>query len=291
MFPENEQEQSEKSTELEFVEAIDNKNLEEMKKLLARGVSSFRCICDLGYTPMEYAVEKGDLEIVRVLISSGFEISGGVSNSPPEIAVSANRMDIVLAFIEAGIDVNEPVYDGCDSLWTLLMSAATGGHLSIAKLLIERGADVNATTEKGHSALWYAARQGWLEMFNYLAPLTSPELREKAVQKLPDGLLYRQKEEDTLTNDFILSAGQGDIEAAKNSILAGVDINAINTRGVNALHFATLYNRLDIVKFLIEMGANVNAKDANGNTALGYAKRANNQEIVQLLLESGAKEY
>jgi len=287
MFPEDEQEQS---IESEFLEAIDVNDLEKVKKLLAKGVNGFRCICDFGYTPMEYAVEKGNLEIVQVLISSGFEIYGGVSNSPPEIAVSANRMDILLAFIEAGIDVNEPVYDGCDSLWTLLMSAATSGHLSIAKLLIERGADVNATTEKGHSAIWYAAREGWLEMVNYLAALSSPKLSEKAIQKLGDGLLYRQRKEDSLTNNFILSAGQGDVEAVRNAILAGVDINAIDTRGVNALHFATLHNQLNIVKFLIEAGANVNAKDGNGNTALSRAKKAKNQEIVQLLLQVGANE-
>lgn len=134
-----------------------------------------------------YFQEKGNLEIVKALIANGYDINDYLANSPAELAVQTGRIDILVTLLDAGVNVNKPVLVGGDDVWTLLMCAANSGHLNIIKFLIERGADINATTAEGYSAIWFAAREEWLEIFNYLAPLTSPELTERASQKLGGG--------------------------------------------------------------------------------------------------------
>lgn len=238
-----------------------------------------------GYTPLEYAVEKGKLEIVQTLLSIGVNINVGATQFPLDIAVQAGRADITLAFLEAGAEVNRNIGEG----WTLLMSAANAGHLNIVKLLVEKGANINATTEHGVSALMCAAREGWQEVFNYLAPLTSPEIREQVVKKLPAGLLHRHRENNKFTNNFILAAGQGDVDVVRNAISAGVDIDAIDADGNHALHFATLHCRLDVVRLLVEAGANLEIKHSRYETTpLITAVERGRPEIVQFLIDSGA---
>ncbi|MBE9116180.1 ankyrin repeat domain-containing protein [Lusitaniella coriacea LEGE 07157] len=160
---------------MELLNAIHDNNLEEVEKLCKKGVDEFRFFCDFGDSILEYAVQEGNLEIVKVLIASGVDINSGLSSSPANIAIQAGRKDILLALLEAGLDVNQKLLNA----WTPLMSAANSGKLSIIKLLVERGANVNATTEEGYSAVWFAVEGAWLHIFDYLNPLTAPELQEK----------------------------------------------------------------------------------------------------------------
>ncbi|MUG98766.1 hypothetical protein F7734_43330 [Scytonema sp. UIC 10036] len=266
-------------------DAIDSGDLETVKKILWKGVNNNQCLFNFGYTPLEYAVEKGELSIVQTMLSTGVNINAGATQFPLDIAVKAGRADITLAFLQAGAEVNLNLGDG----WTLLMSAANAGHLSIVKLLVERGANINATTEQGVSALMCAAREGWQAVFNYLAPLSSPEIREQVAKQLPTGLLYPHRKNDLLINDFILAAGQGDVDVVRNAIFAGVDIDTVDTDGNSGLHLAILHDQLDVVRFLIEAGANIEIKhERYETTPLITAVTRGQLEIVQFLIDSGA---
>ncbi|MFY9589468.1 ankyrin repeat domain-containing protein [Rickettsia endosymbiont of Halotydeus destructor] len=72
----------------------------------------------------------------------------------------------------------------------------------------------------------------------------------------------------------------------------GVNINATDEVGKNALHYSVL-NYLDvyadIIKVLIKDGININHSDAPGNTPLYYAAHLRNNIVVKLLIENGAK--
>ena len=92
-------------------------------------------------------------------------------------------------------------------------------------------------------------------------------------------------------------ASSGNIEAAKQAIADGADVNAKDRGGAtplhqaafNAFHQAALSGHKETVELLIAKGADVNAKDDKGRTpldrAVGYS------EIVALLLKHGAKRW
>ena len=66
-----------------------------------------------------------------------------------------------------------------------------------------------------------------------------------------------------------------------------VDVNNVNS--YTALHSATLLNRTDVIKRLVDEGADVNRQTRYGqNTPLHMAADYNQTEAVRLLLDNGA---
>lgn len=53
--------------------------------------------------------------------------------------------------------------------------------------------------------------------------------------------------------------------------MQGADVNTADARGITALGLAVGYNKVPLVKVLIEGGADVSKTDAKGSTALHYA--------------------
>jgi len=80
----------------------------------------------------------------------------------------------------------------------------------------------------------------------------------------------------------------GDLEAAEDFIAIGKDINMTDSEGRTPLHFASAYDRRQVVCQLIEVDANLEAQDSKGNTPLHYAAGYGRGEVVLLLLDAGA---
>ena len=53
--------------------------------------------------------------------------------------------------------------------------------------------------------------------------------------------------------------------------MQGADVNKADARGITALGLAVGYNKVPLVKVLIEGGADVSRTDAKGSTVLHYA--------------------
>ena len=83
------------------------------------------------------------------------------------------------------------------------------------------------------------------------------------------------------------AARTGDIEAVKQHIAAGTDVNAKDWSKMTPLYYAVLIRRTEIVELLISNGANVNTKDKKGFTPLDRAK--NKTELADLLRKHGGK--
>jgi ankyrin repeat protein len=84
----------------------------------------------------------------------------------------------------------------------------------------------------------------------------------------------------------VVEAG-GDIDKKRNTILR--PNGGVNGRGSKPLHFATMYRRLPIVKYLLELGADVNAAGEQGYTPLHISVKFNFPELMELLLLAGAR--
>ena len=81
----------------------------------------------------------------------------------------------------------------------------------------------------------------------------------------------------------------GNIEAVKQHLAAGTDVNAKDDNGWIPLHFAVYYGHKEIVELLIAKGADVNAKDNNGWTPLHLAVDGGYTETADLLRKHGGK--
>ena len=78
----------------------------------------------------------------------------------------------------------------------------------------------------------------------------------------------------------------GNIEAVKQHIAAGADVNAKDENGVTPLHWTETE---EIAELLIAAGADVNAKDNRGDTPLDTAIRRKRPETADLLRKHGGK--
>ena len=84
------------------------------------------------------------------------------------------------------------------------------------------------------------------------------------------------------------AAVEGNIEAVKQHLAAGTDVNAKRGDGQTPLHFAVAKDHKELAELLITKGADVNAKDYRGSTSLHYAAFKSHDEIAELLIANGA---
>ena len=92
------------------------------------------------------------------------------------------------------------------------------------------------------------------------------------------------------TEDALLHAAfDENIEAAKQAIAAGADVNAKREGGWTLLHDLAHQGKKEIIELLITEGVDVNAKDNDDDTPLDWAIKDNHTEIVNLLRKHGGK--
>ena len=187
----------------------------------------------------------------RALIDAVRKSSKGTVNTEP-----------VKRAIAAGADLDAKMQGG----YTPLHLVAIYDHKEIAELLIAKGADVNAKDENSLTPLDQAIQRKKIEIANLL--------RKRGGKR---GAVYS-----------IHVAAKGDIEAVKQHLAAGADVNAKDEDGGTPLLYAAAYGHKEIVELLIVTGANLNVKDEDGKTTLHFAALNGRKEIVELLIAKGA---
>ncbi len=85
------------------------------------------------------------------------------------------------------------------------------------------------------------------------------------------------------------AAEEGNIEAVKQHLAAGTDVNAKIEGGGTPLHIATHLGHKEIAELLIAKGADVNAKIEDGKTPLDLAIHLKRTETADLLRKHGGK--
>ena len=81
----------------------------------------------------------------------------------------------------------------------------------------------------------------------------------------------------------------GNIEAVKQHLAAGSDVNAKNSDDWTPLHLAADKGHKEIAELLIDKGADVNAKDEDSWTPLHSAVQSlGHREVTELLIAAGA---
>jgi ankyrin repeat protein len=217
----------------------------------------------------------------------------GCGNPEADLALlNANRegnIEAAKQAIDDGADVNAKDEFG----WTPLHYATANGHKEVTELLIAKGADVNVKDGDGETPLDQAEGE------------TADLLRKHGGKSGAEDSIY-------------VAARVGNIEAVKQHLAAGADVNAMNRGGVTPLlmaadkghkeiaelliskgadvrrgyvtplHRAAYHGHKEIVELLIVAGADVNVKGSDG-TPLDWANRYNHPATAALLLKHGGK--
>ncbi|WP_223844993.1 ankyrin repeat domain-containing protein [Orientia tsutsugamushi] len=64
-----------------------------------------------------------------------------------------------------------------------------------------------------------------------------------------------------------------------------INLQDENNDNYTALHYAVIYNQIEIIKIILEYNPNIKLQDHDGNTALHYAAAYGHTNIAELLLK------
>jgi len=99
------------------------------------------------------------------------------------------------------------------------------------------------------------------------------------------------QEQPTPNVSLHLAALRGDIEAIRQHIEVGADLNQKDAFGSTPLIIATTFGKTEVARALIDAGADLEIADNNGSTPLLIAALLGRTEIVRALLDRGADRY
>ncbi len=148
--------------------AVDGKHVEVAKALIDAGADIFVIIEGCNRTLLHRAARWNDLEMVKLLIEAGCELSAHDSEpfcagTPVHRAAQCDSVEVMEYFLKEGASAD--VRSKAEKA-PLHFTAGYGnrGALAVAKLLLKNGADVNAKDKNGVTPLHLAAYWGKVEL-------------------------------------------------------------------------------------------------------------------------------
>ena len=250
-------------------------------------------------TLLNIACEKCTTEAVDSVIQYGADVNithGGTA--PLVIACKRGHYGIVERLLQEPINVNVINSDGKSALYFAVLASS-----EILTALVFEGANPNIRDNDGWTPFDHAIRFKKLDALSIL--LQSPHQIDY-VPKFPEHKipLHLACQESTEMVVHVLIRYGADVNRKHNGMTPlmvacksghhviaqrllqepNIDIDAIDSNGKSALHFAILTSK--IVTALVTKGANPNIRDKSGWTPLDYAIEHNNIDALSALLES-----
>jgi ankyrin repeat protein len=266
------------------------------------------------------AIEESLLETLLELVDQYESMLKRHSSDPPVFqAARAGDRAAVERFLDAGFSIHAADADEM----TLLMLAASAGHLDVAKILISRGADISASCdqENGFDAMMFACNSGHEDVAGLLLD-RGVDVNKRYAPGSSQGRIFNQ-------TALSIASNRGHIDVCRLLIKRGADMEIVADSGYTALMWAlvngaseeaaellldsganpdpgtrpieaysdalttplilAVSNGLSRVPLkLIEAKINLDAQDGAGWTALKHASRSGRDEIVKALIDAGA---
>jgi ankyrin repeat protein len=256
-------------------------------------------------TPLLYASRDGRMEIVRMLLDAGADINQRDGNEIPPliIAITNNHPDVARLLIDRGADITAVDWYGRTPLWaavetrnmdvdnaTFVNSIDRAPYLELIQVLLDRGANVNARTKEvppiRRDFLRITGSLSWVDFTGQTPFVTAALAGDVTVMKM---LLKHGADPHipTYSGTTALMAAAGVnwvfdqtfdegqpalLEAVKLCVELGMDVNAVNSMGLTAMHGAANRGSDEIIRYLVQQGAKTDIKDAEGRTPLTWAE-------------------
>ncbi len=254
----------------EIHEAVRGGDIAAVKRLVAADRSVLGQKDSGGSTPLNIAAQAGNLEMTKLLLDSGADVTIGDNentNALQVAAIGANTAVIDL-LIAKGMDVNAADVNGM----TAVLFAGTYGKWDIVQYLASKGARLDARANGGGSLVHYAARRGNLDVLKQLVAA---------------GMSLNCGPDQWGLTPLMGAAQRGQMEIVTFLLDNGADPNETSPNGENALTAAAGMGKRDIVRLLLDRGADAKYS-IHGFSALGASFWNPDVEIVRMLLAAGA---
>jgi ankyrin repeat protein len=258
-----------------------------------------------GLSPLLYAARDGRLETARILLTAGADVNQTDANgiTPLLMAITNNHIDVARLLMDHGADIHATDWYGRTVLWaavetrnmdvdnaTFDNSVDRAPFLDLIKVLLERGANPNVRMKEvppiRRAMLRITGSLSWVDFTGQTPFLTAALSGDLSVMRL---LLAHGADPHIPTFEgttpLMAAAGvnwvfyqtfdegpQALLEAVKLCWELGMDVNAVNSMGLTALHGAANRGSDDIIQFLVEKGAKLDVEDKEGRTPLTWAE-------------------
>ncbi|XP_062709236.1 uncharacterized protein LOC134288416 [Aedes albopictus] len=230
-----------------------------------------------GDTPLHYAAQKGDWEMIEMLTikyEANLNIRGDKGRTVLHIAASTSDLSIVKMMIEKfSCDINVKDQRGNTSLHYAVMHSTW----EMVKMLIdEYNIDYNLANEDGQTLIHLAAQRGNIDI----------------VKMLIDDYVTDVNKQDNDGNTPILLAAHLRKWEMVNMMIDkySVDYKIANKFGRSLIHLMVESRSKEIVKtFIDNYSVDINAQDNDGNTLLLFAAKYGKWEMVKMLIGNDFK--
>lgn len=233
-----------------------------------------------GRTPISYAAQNADIELIELLIQKGANpnIQDIYSTSPLEYACCRSENPVMVIQNMQVVCLKDNTFD-------------------CVKLMVNGGAEIDYKNIAGETALILSSRKCRSEVVNFL---------------LQSGADIQVKDNKGFTA-LMMASGACQLKSMESLIKCNADLNVRNNDGDTALMRAVMFNHIDAVKMLIESGADItihdnsvcnistniaikfllnnkiiNEKDKNGDTLLMISCQDKKEYDILFLHERGA---
>ena len=256
-------------------------------------------------TPLLYAARDGRVEAARLLLAAKADINQTDANAitPLISAIVNNRVEVARLLIDSGADIQAADWYGRTPLWAAVetrnmdVDNATFSNsiereplLELITVLLEKGANPNVRMKEvppiRRQFLRITGSLSWVDFTGQTPFLTASLAGDVTVMRL----LIKHGADPHIptfagTTPLMAAAGvnwvydqtfdEGPeklLEAVKLCQELGMDVNAVNSMGLTALHGAANRGSDEIIRFLVEKGARLDVKDKEGRTPLTWAE-------------------
>ena len=255
--------------------------------------------CDKGWAAIHYAVEGGNLDLVRYFVETGSDIYWKTKNNTNclHIAASKGHTNLCEILLE---EYNFDIFSKNENGWNVLHYAARSGDLKLLQLFIQNGTDIYSKTKLASNCLHIAATNGHFNLCKTLVEVYNFDIFTK-----------NEKGWSALHS----SAKSGNLELFQYFILLDADVYSKTKYSYTCLHIASYYGHLNISRNIFDLYQSdlknktsdefgdlhkcngiykrnllkdkkffLNLRDLSGCTYLHYASYGGHTSICKLLL-------